>query len=118
MRGGGVFFLSVNFIYIFSGAAFVLCVLLTVLVMFVCKKYSLYDSVSARKIHSGNIPRLGGIAFALAFFICTIVCFKVDESLSIKNMWPLIVSGTLIFVFGVIDDLIEMRAIFKLLVQS
>ena len=101
----------------FSGIAFVLCVLLTVLVMFVCKKYSLYDSVSARKIHSGKIPRLGGVAFAVSFFICTIICFKIDKGLLIKNMWPLIASGTLIFVFGIIDDLIEMRAIFKLLVQ-
>ncbi len=104
-------------IFLFSGISLILCLGLTVLVMALCKKFSLYDSVSARKIHSGNIPRLGGIAFVLAFFISIVFFFFFDKNFLLKNMWPLIVSGAIIFIFGVIDDIVELRAIFKLIVQ-
>ena len=54
-----------------TGIAFFLSVLLIPVIIKFCKFYSLYDTVNARKIHSGNIPRLGGIAIAVAYhFLC------------------------------------------------
>lgn len=101
----------------FSAASFLLSVGLIPIVILFCKKFSLYDSVNARKIHSGNIPRLGGIAIFIAFFICAVICFFFDKNLSMKNAVPLLIAGVLIFIFGVIDDIVEMKAIFKLIVQ-
>ncbi|MCR5401111.1 MAG: undecaprenyl/decaprenyl-phosphate alpha-N-acetylglucosaminyl 1-phosphate transferase [Treponema sp.] len=99
-----------------AGALLLSAVSMPLIIKF-CKAFSLYDSVNARKIHSGNIPRLGGIGIFLAFFICVILGFFFDSNFSLSNALPLLISGILIFVFGVIDDIVEMRAIFKLAVQ-
>lgn len=82
-----------------------------------CKIYSLYDSINARKIHSGNIPRLGGVAISFSFIIITVLFFFLDKNLSFFNAFPLLAAGMLIFIFGILDDVVELRAIFKLLVQ-
>jgi len=91
--------------------------LLIPLIIKFCKIYSLYDSVNARKIHSGNIPRLGGIAIAVAFFSVAALFFLFNRTLAFRNVLPLLIAGMLIFLFGVIDDIVEMRAIHKLFVQ-
>lgn len=104
-------------IYLYSGLALLLSAVFIPLIIKFCKFYSLYDTVNARKIHSGNIPRLGGIAIAFSFIIAATLCFVFDKYLSFTNVIPLLVAGMLIFIFGILDDLIEMRAIFKLLVQ-
>ena len=102
---------------LFSALAFVLSAIFIPLIIKFCRVYSLYDTVNARKIHSGNIPRLGGVGIALSFIICAVICFLLNESLSMKNSWPILVSGMIIFIFGIIDDIVELKAIIKLIVQ-
>ena len=99
------------------GISFLLCLGFIPLIIKFCKKFSLYDSVNARKIHSGNIPRLGGVGIILSFVIATLICVLVSPDLSTKNTLPIIIAGFLVFAFGILDDIIEMRAIFKLIVQ-
>ena len=94
-----------------------LCVILIPLVIKFCQKYSLYDPVNARKIHSGDIPRLGGIGIVLSFMVGVIVyglCFNRED---FSRILPLVISGGIIFLFGIIDDLLELKAIVKLIVQ-
>ncbi|MBR2105941.1 MAG: undecaprenyl/decaprenyl-phosphate alpha-N-acetylglucosaminyl 1-phosphate transferase, partial [Treponema sp.] len=55
--------------FIFIGAAALLSVISMPIIIKFCKKFSLYDSQNARKIHSGDIPRLGGVGIAVSFFI-------------------------------------------------
>ena len=102
---------------ILSAGALLLSALSMPLIIKFCKTFSLYDSVNARKIHSGNIPRLGGLGILLSFFICVTVGFFIDSNFSLMSALPLLIAAVLIFVFGVIDDIVEMRAIFKLAVQ-
>ena len=45
------------------------------------------------------------------------MCFYSDKSLSFFNTAPLLAAGSLIFLFGILDDIVEMRAILKLIVQ-
>ena len=104
-------------VFTFSIISTLISLILIPLIIKFCKFYSLYDTVNARKIHSGNIPRLGGIAIALSFFITIIALFLFGNTLSLKNSLPLIITGILIFSFGILDDIIELRAIFKLIVQ-
>lgn len=104
-------------IVLYSVFSFVLSVCFIPLIIKFCKFYSLYDTVNARKIHSGNIPRLGGIAIVISFIIIVTVCFFFDKNLSFKNSFPLLISGALIFAFGILDDIIDMKAILKLIVQ-
>lgn len=104
-------------VLLFSIASLTLSFALVPCVIKFCKFYSLYDSLNARKIHSGNIPRLGGVAISVSFIIVVTTFFLFDKSLSFRNAFPLLVAGMIIFIFGILDDIIEMRAIFKLFVQ-
>ena len=45
----------------------------TNLVLKFAHKKRLYDSFDERKIHKGNIPRLGGVAFSLATILTIIL---------------------------------------------
>lgn len=107
----------VRTILLFSLISFVLCTGLIPLIILFCKKFSLYDSVNARKIHSGNIPRLGGVGIIIAFMLSVVPCFLIDKNLSTMNTIPILVAGFIIFLFGIIDDIFEMRAFLKLIVQ-
>lgn len=82
-----------------------------------CNKYSLYDSVSARKIHSGNIPRLGGIAIFIAFMLGCLVYFGLTDFDNFFLKLPLLISCTIIFAVGILDDLFDLSAFTKLLAQ-
>lgn len=104
-------------VILFTFASLIISTLLIPGIIKLCKIYSLYDSVNARKIHSGNISRLGGIAISFSFIIITVTFFLIDKNLSFYNSFPLLAAGMLIFIFGILDDVIELRAIFKLFVQ-
>ncbi len=84
-----------------------------------CHKHGIYDSVNERKVHTGKIPRLGSVGFVPAFTIGVIVymCTSSEGFSDVSHVIPLVIAGFIIFVFGVIDDLTEMKAKAKLLVQ-
>lgn len=84
----------------------------------------LYDGVGGRKIHSGNIPRLGGIGISLAFFIACLGYPLISEAALGENflsryplLIPVAIGGLIIHVIGLLDDFFGMRAIIKLAVQ-
>ena len=102
---------------VFSVFAFVLSLVSMPIIIKLSNKFSIYDFQDARKIHSGNISRLGGVGIACSFFICTIFYIILfDKSLLLKSL-PVLISGIIIFVFGLIDDTKNLKAIIKLLVQ-
>ena len=105
------------FQWILLGVSFALSVCLIPLITLFCKKFSLYDSVNARKIHSGSIPRLGGIGIVLPFVAVSIIYALLEKDVSMARVLPLVISGAIIFLFGIADDLLELKAIVKLLVQ-
>ena len=103
-------------VLLFCLASFAISALLIPLIIKVCSKYKLYDTTGGRKIHSGNIPRLGSIGFVFAYSIVSLVyAFYVHEAL--KTTIPFVVSGFIIFVFGLLDDIFNLRALLKLAVQ-
>ena len=89
------------------------------LVILFAKRHNLYDDVGGRKIHSGKIPRLGGIGFFSAFVLSIfIIYFKFPGSIVITRQFTaIIIGGLLIFFMGLWDDLKNWRAIYKLIVQ-
>ena len=88
------------------------------LIIFLCRKYCLYDYQSARKIHSGNIPRLGGIGIFLAFIIASMAFFLTNNKIDdFGRFLPLIIAGTIVFIFAVVDDIFNLPALIKLIVQ-
>ena len=88
--------------YVCIGLSIVLSLISMPLIIGFCKKFSLYDYQSARKIHSGNIPRLGGIGIVISFLKknismkrCTrvdrwIVKIRVEEEEALKNIEKLL----------------------------
>ena len=87
------------------------------LIILFCKKFSLYDYQNARKIHSGNIPRLGGVGIFLSFMISASIFITTDKITNINRILPLIIAAAIIFLFALLDDLLTLPAIIKLIVQ-
>ncbi len=104
--------------YVSIVLAFVISVVLEPLVILFCKKKSVYDSTNDRKIHSGNIPRLGSVGFMTAFCLASVCYFLIDKDISCVRFVPVIIGGMVIFLFGFIDDVKELDGKIKLLFQS
>lgn len=103
--------------FVVSLVAFLVSLISMPLIIKFSTKFNIFDYQDARKIHSGNISRLGGVGIAISFFVCTAVYFLItDASLFIEYL-PIISAGLIVFVFGFIDDIVTLRAIVKLLIQ-
>lgn len=87
------------------------------IIIAVCKKTNLYDYTDERKIHSGNIPRLGGVGIFLGFAISVSLYLIFTENISAKTTLPILIAGFIIFSFAIIDDIFNLPAIVKLIVQ-
>jgi UDP-GlcNAc:undecaprenyl-phosphate/decaprenyl-phosphate GlcNAc-1-phosphate transferase len=86
----------------FSGAAaFVLAVVLLPLILRICARWRLYDFPGPLKIHSVPIPRLGGIAIALAI---SAPSFFMSRASSVPT-WAFFAALGLIGATGLADDL-------------
>ena len=112
-------FEAVNFaipvVYVIS---FILSFLAVALILRLSHRYKWYDHVNDRKIHDGDIPRLGGIGFAAAFFIVVVAIFLVYREAE-ANLHNLLILFALLFilVFGIIDDFRPIKPHYKLFVQ-
>lgn len=84
----------------------------------ISNKYSLYDTTDERKIHTGNISRLGGVGILFGFAF-GIIYFSLNGlfAQTTQNILFLIPAAFLIVIMGVIDDLKNLNAKIKLLTQ-
>lgn len=87
------------------------------LIIHFCNKFKLYDYHDARKVHSGNISRLGGVGIASSFIISAALYLVFSAQLSVTRSLPILIAGFIIFVFGLLDDVLTLSAILKLIVQ-
>lgn len=103
--------------YLFIIIAVILSLISMPVIIKLCNRFSIYDFQSARKIHSGNISRLGGVGIVFAFFISAIIYLITSKQLSFYSSLPVLIAGFLIFAFGILDDIVNLPAIIKLIVQ-
>lgn len=88
--------------------------------------FKLYDLPDKRKIHTGLIPRLGGSGIFLSFIITIILTYLIlyifnstDLLLQSKPRFYALFSGIfLIHIFGLYDDLRNVKAPLKLFFQT
>lgn len=82
-------------------------------------KFGFMDKPNYRKIHTKEIPRLGGLAIFLSFNIGLILLyFFTDVFVNGQNMfYALFFGGSVIAALGVLDDKVELSAKQKLLGQ-
>ncbi len=83
------------------------------------------DKPSERKIHSGEIARIGGVAVFTTFWITIFLVYLFNNKLldfssesifSIdRNLWAIFIGSLIVFVLGVIDDIRGIKSTHKLL---
>jgi UDP-GlcNAc:undecaprenyl-phosphate GlcNAc-1-phosphate transferase len=102
-----------------SSAAFLLSLGFVAYLIRIARNKNWYDHQNERKIHDGQIPRLGGAGFASAYILVVLALSVagITQSLGLRII-PVLVALPLILVFGVVDDFRPLRPRYKLLVQS
>lgn len=103
--------------FVCSAIAFLLCIVFIPLIIALCKKFNWYDEVDPRKVHKGKIPRLGGVGIFFSFLISLAVYVVFFDESGLCHALPAFIGGLMIFLFGVIDDFLNLRAKLKFLVQ-
>jgi len=92
-------------------------VLLMPFVIKTARRYKWFDPTNDRKIHTGQISRLGGVAMFLSF------CFSIGgyfaaggrgDGSAFLSIVPLLVCAAVMHSLGLIDDFLNLRALIKL----
>ena len=95
-----------------TGAAFLIAALLVPVLQMPARRIGLVDQPCKRKRHNGSIPLTGG----LAMFIAVAAGFAFAAG-NMMDYTSLVLGMAVLLGMGLIDDLIELRAMFRLLVQ-
>jgi UDP-GlcNAc:undecaprenyl-phosphate GlcNAc-1-phosphate transferase len=94
-----------------------LCFVLVPLVQKYCLEKGLFDMPGPRKIHKTPVPRLGGVAIYIAFFLGLIPGFLLLPELwheYAKQIIGIFFGGSIIFAVGVYDDIKSLSPLTKL----
>ena len=88
-----------------------------------CKRKKLYDIPNERKVHKNAVPRLGGLSFfpsMMMAFVIVLVFFSFNRQgdIPIKTWSMSFITGlAIIYLIGIIDDLIGLNASSKFIAQ-
>ncbi len=80
----------------------------------------LVDAPGGRKIHERPVPRLGGIAIAVAFYVALaagVVLPLYGRLPGLPELPGIAAGGTLLVLVGLVDDLVGLSAVVKLVMQ-
>jgi UDP-GlcNAc:undecaprenyl-phosphate GlcNAc-1-phosphate transferase len=99
-----------------------LSLVFTPLVIWLCRRNGWYDRLDPRKIHTGRIPRLGGMAIFAAFLLSFIAGLVLGTGNRRGQYWSsdlllLALAVVAVFAAGLVDDFKPVRARYKFLVQ-
>ena len=98
--------------------AFVATILLTPMVQSFASQQKIIDKPNERKVHKEPIPRLGGaaiyIGFLLAIMISIVLASWFKINIKLMPITGLLISATIIFILGVVDDIRGLRSTTKL----
>lgn len=97
------------FLLVFS---FLLAYFLTLVFRRMATRFKILDHPEERKIHTQPIPLLGGLAIYIAYVVTIFLNFSF--SVELKGV---ILGGTVILIIGLIDDVRELSATWKLTAQ-
>ena len=85
------------------------------------KRAHLFDGADARKVHTGQIPRIGGLAIfaSVVTALGTVAYFGrgVDFGTRGTGLWIVLAGAAAVFLVGLWDDLRSLRASTKLVLQ-
>lgn len=98
-----------------GATALAVSLVLTPLVDRVCKRLSILDQPGPMKIHSRPIPRLGGVAIAMAI-AAGVIAAAAGGTISVARV-SIAAAFILLWLIGLIDDLHGLSPIIRLVVQ-
>ena len=87
---------------------------LPILIKFL-RKIQFGDIPGGRKIHNQFTPSMGGIAILSSFFFSMAIWGIVDGR--INDIWFLLAGIGIVFMVGLSDDIVDLRAYYKLIGQ-
>jgi len=92
--------------------AFLVSYILTPYIAHVGKKENMVDMPGHRKIHEEAIPNLGGIVIFFGFLLSLLFIIQIEGQFRI-----LLISGVIILLLGVVDDIANLSPKYKFLIQ-
>ncbi len=112
---------TISSLFWLGSIAFVLSLILTPIMRDVFRSYGVEDKPdNGRKAHKYPIPRVGGIAIAIAYTLAFVFAPAPQGSVLRDNLylvWRLLPAAGVIFATGVIDDLFSLKPWQKLIGQ-
>ncbi|MGO9231085.1 MAG: MraY family glycosyltransferase [Bryobacteraceae bacterium] len=96
-----------------AGKAFLIAIVLTPIVRDIFRSYNVVDRPGKRKIHAYPIPRVGGMAIAIAYGVVLLTA-PAAESAAAPAAWKLLPGAALVFLTGLLDDLYSLKPVFKI----
>ena len=111
--------ISINSIIVFIIAFAVSSICIPLVIKLAIKKRLLGEYGEGRHVHKGYVPRLGGVAIYIGFLFSQLYFFISDFSSldNPKNYFLLLFGLLLLFVLGILDDLVDLKAHLKFYVQ-
>ncbi|HEW78932.1 MAG TPA: undecaprenyl/decaprenyl-phosphate alpha-N-acetylglucosaminyl 1-phosphate transferase, partial [Phycisphaerales bacterium] len=107
-------------VYLFS---MLLSVIITPIVIRLGRKFALLDAIGIRKVHNRPVPRIGGVVIVLSALVLILAALFLNNGvgLAFRNVRlqviALLATSIVMFITGLLDDIIGLRARTKLLVQ-
>lgn len=98
-----------------AGKAFLIALILTPIIRDISRSYNLVDRPGYRKVHAHPMPRVGGIAIAIAYGVSLISFSGSALDASTPPAWKFIPGAALVFFIGLLDDFISLKPVIKLL---
>lgn len=94
--------------------SFVLVVISVPPIVRVAKAKKLYDNFNERKVHTKVVPPLGGVAIFIGFVLSSIIA---TDGLSFDSLKYIVAAVIVMFFIGLKDDLMDISARKKLIIQ-
>ncbi len=98
-----------------TGKAFVIAVILTPIIRDISRSFNLVDRPGKRKVHAHPLPRVGGVAIAIAYCISLISIS--GSSLTVPGaipLWRILPGAALVFLTGLLDDIFSLKPLLKI----
>jgi len=97
-----------------AGKAFLIALILTPIIRDISRSFNIVDRPGFRKVHAYPIPRVGGIAIAVAYLVTLLSVPSSQEPFDAHSAWKLIPGAAIVFLTGVIDDFFNLKPLVKL----
>ena len=102
----------------------VLSLILTPAIIMLAVRYELFDRTEPRKVHSGRIARIGGLAIFISMMCMVAAVYLLPNRIGENvrqfgtKVLALLGGATLVFITGLVDDIKPVRTWIKLLTQT